>query len=102
MGYIYKITNLINNKVYIGQTGQALDARWNDHKKSFKQLCDEMVIHKAMFKYGESNFSFEMLEAARWVEYLKSDGVIITNTQQVNPMPVIIGKGNCAQLLARS
>lgn len=35
--------------------------------------------------------SFEMLEAARWVEYLKSDGIIITNTQQVNPMPVITG-----------
>ena len=35
--------------------------------------------------------SFEMLEAARWVEYLKKDGTIITNTQQINPMPVIIG-----------
>ena len=32
-----------------------------------------------------------MLEAARWVEYLKKDGTIITNTQQINPMPVIIG-----------
>ena len=35
--------------------------------------------------------SFEMLEAARWVEYLKKGGAMITNTQQVNPMPVIIG-----------
>ena len=35
--------------------------------------------------------SFEMLEAARWVEYLKKGGTMITNTQQVNPMPVIIG-----------
>lgn len=35
--------------------------------------------------------SFEMLEAARWVEYLKKGGLMITNTQQVNPMPVIIG-----------
>ena len=35
--------------------------------------------------------SFEVLEAARWLEYLKPDGVIITNTQQIDPMPVIAG-----------
>lgn len=35
--------------------------------------------------------SFEILEAARWVEYLAPGGTIITNTQQVNPMPVITG-----------
>ena len=42
---------------------------------------------------GEADLiiSFEMLEAARYVEYLKKGGVIITNTQQVNPMPVITG-----------
>ncbi len=35
--------------------------------------------------------SFELLEAARWTEYLKPEGKIIVNTQQINPMPVIIG-----------
>jgi indolepyruvate ferredoxin oxidoreductase beta subunit len=35
--------------------------------------------------------SFELLEAARWTEYLKPGGKIITNTQQINPMPVITG-----------
>ncbi len=35
--------------------------------------------------------SFELLEAARWVEYLKPGGKIITNTQEINPMPVITG-----------
>ena len=42
---------------------------------------------------GEADFiiSFEQLEAARWVSYLKNDGVMITNTQKINPMPVIIG-----------
>ena len=35
--------------------------------------------------------SFELLEAARWTEYLKPGGKIIFNTQQINPMPVIIG-----------
>ncbi len=35
--------------------------------------------------------SFEELEAARWLSYLKKGGKIITNTQQVEPMPVITG-----------
>ena len=35
--------------------------------------------------------SFEKLEALRWIEYLKIGGQIITNTQEVDPMPVITG-----------
>lgn len=42
---------------------------------------------------GEADFivSFEMLEAARYVEYLKKNGQIVVNTQQIDPMPVITG-----------
>ncbi|MGN1003359.1 MAG: indolepyruvate oxidoreductase subunit beta [Oscillospiraceae bacterium] len=42
---------------------------------------------------GEADFiiSFELLEAARWLPYLKEDGQIVTNTQQIDPMPVITG-----------
>ena len=35
--------------------------------------------------------SFELLEAARYLEYLKPDGKIVVNTQQIDPMPVITG-----------
>ena len=35
--------------------------------------------------------SFELLEAARWLPYLKKDGQIVTNIQQIDPMPVITG-----------
>ena len=35
--------------------------------------------------------SFELLEAARWLAYLKPDGLIVTSTQQIDPMPVITG-----------
>lgn len=35
--------------------------------------------------------SFEILEAARWLPNLKTGGVIVTSTQQINPMPVITG-----------
>ena len=42
---------------------------------------------------GEADFivSFELLEAARWLSYLKPDGQIVTSTQQIDPMPVITG-----------
>ena len=42
---------------------------------------------------GEADviMSFELLEAARWLPYLKKNGVVITNTQQINPMPVVTG-----------
>ena len=42
---------------------------------------------------GEADFivSFEILETARWLEYLKPDGQIVTSTQQIDPMPVITG-----------
>ena len=42
---------------------------------------------------GEADFivSFELLEAARWLPFLKEDGTIVTNIQQIDPMPVITG-----------
>lgn len=42
---------------------------------------------------GEADviLSFEMLEAARWLPYLRTGGTIVTSTQKINPMPVITG-----------
>ena len=37
MGYIYKITNNINNKVYIGQTKNSVNRRWTEHKRDSKK-----------------------------------------------------------------
>ena len=50
-------------------------------------------VYSPIIDKGEADFiiSFELLEAARYTEYLKRDGRIITNTQEVNPMPVITG-----------
>lgn len=51
-------------------------------------------VESTVIDKGEADMllSFELLEAARWMSYLKPDGVIITNTQQINPMPVITGQ----------
>ena len=50
-------------------------------------------VYSPVIDKGEADYivSFELLEAARWTEFLKPGGKIITNTQQINPMPVIIG-----------
>lgn len=42
---------------------------------------------------GEADYivSFELLEAARWLKYLKPGGIVITNTQRIEPLPVITG-----------
>ncbi len=58
-------------------------------------------VYSPVIDKGQADFivSFELLEAARWTEYLKKDGKIITNIQQVNPMPVIIGAAEYPQNL---
>ena len=50
-------------------------------------------VYSPVIDKGQADYivSFELLEAARWTEYLKPGGKIIVNTQKINPMPVIIG-----------
>ena len=50
-------------------------------------------VYSPIIDRGEADFilSFELLEAARAAEYLRPGGTIITNTQEINPMPVITG-----------
>jgi len=50
-------------------------------------------VYSPIIDKGEADFivSFETLEAARWLEYLKPGGRMIVSTQQIDPMPVIIG-----------
>ena len=50
-------------------------------------------IFSPVIEKGEADIiiSFEELEAARWLPYLRKGGKIITNSQQINPMPVIMG-----------
>lgn len=55
--YIYKITNLINNKIYIGITNN-YQKRWSNHKTSKTNTA----ISRAIQKYGKENFKFEILE----------------------------------------
>ena len=50
-------------------------------------------VYSPIIDKGEADYivSFELLESARWLEYLKPTGTIVTNTQRMEPMPVIAG-----------
>lgn len=57
-GIIYKITNTVNNKIYIGQTIRTLKERWNQHK--YRNGCT--YLHNAIIKYGADKFKIEPIE----------------------------------------
>lgn len=61
-GYIYKCTNLINNKIYIGQTTRTIKQRWNEHIKFDTTKRYNTVFDCAINKYGKENFKVEELE----------------------------------------
>ena len=79
---IYKITNLINNKIYIGQTVHP-NKRWQEHQQRAKAHYDDYPIHLAINKYGAENFSFEILE---WTEqYDDEEARLIKKYNTISP-----------------
>lgn len=58
---VYKATNRINNKVYIGQTTKSLKERIRSHLKSSKRMSSKSIFHKAIRKYGIESFDWEIL-----------------------------------------
>ena len=83
MGYIYKITNTLNNKIYIGQTIKTVQKRFTQHKNnSNKEYFSQIVLYKAFNKYGIENFICEEIEEVPndklderekyWIEYYDS------------------------------
>ena len=63
MGYIYKITNLINQKVYIGLTRRNPELRWREHINiTYYSKGNRHHLHNAILKYGLENFDFKILE----------------------------------------
>ena len=60
-------------------------------------------VYSPVIEKGEADaiISFEMLEAARWLPYLKKGGKIITSTQCLSPMPVITGAASYPEDIAK-
>jgi group I intron endonuclease len=85
LGKIYKITNNINGKVYIGQTVKSLKERFEKHcwRTTNNDLYHfNMAIKKAIRKYGKENFTIELIEEVEtsklderevyWISYYDS------------------------------
>lgn len=67
MYFVYRITNKINNKNYIGSStiSRGYETRWKEHIKSAQHLSSPSYnypLQKAIRKYGIENFSYEIIE----------------------------------------
>ena len=82
MSFIYKITNLLNDKCYIGKTDvHTIQERFNEHIKDSKKYLDR-PLYRAFNKYGIENFKVEEIEKCDiqdscerekyWIEYYGS------------------------------
>lgn len=77
--YIYKIENLINHKIYIGQTNNP-KRRFQEHKAKGYASKGVKILYYAFDKYGLENFSFDIIEETEnynerekyWIKYYDS------------------------------
>lgn len=81
MSYIYKITNDINNKVYIGKTSRSIDKRWKEHLRDRKrEKYKRRRLYSEMNTYGVDHFHIEQIEETDnpeereiyWIKYYNS------------------------------
>lgn len=87
MGFIYKITNIISKKCYIGETKKTNpEIRWNEHKRKIEKGIGCPALQDAVKKYGIENFKFEVLiicfDEDRYkfeIEYIKKYNSIVPN-----------------------
>lgn len=69
---VYCITNLINNKIYIGRTTESIEKRWYNHKFSINSSKNKHLrLYRAFKKYGIDNFEIEIIDYAIDFEELK-------------------------------
>lgn len=83
---IYKATNIINNKIYIGATKHTLESRKNGHlKQAFSKTKRKGYFQRAILKYGIENFKWEVIDTSDnyqelmikenyWVKFYNSFG----------------------------
>jgi group I intron endonuclease len=94
-GKIYKITNLINGKIYIGQTIMPLSRRWRAHCSGKDH---SMKIALAINKYGKENFTIEVIDTAENLDDLnKKEELYISQYDCTNDSEgynILSGGGN--------
>lgn len=71
MYIVYKITNVLNGKIYIGITTRTLEERWQQHCYDALKKQDNNYFHRAIRKYGKEYFVPEEIDYANTKEELK-------------------------------
>ena len=61
---IYKITNKVNGKVYVGKTKRTLETRWAQHRRDANSKIAYFKLQKAIKQYGAENFIIEVIDHA--------------------------------------
>ena len=83
MAFIYKITNDINQKIYIGKTERNIEERFKEHCREYrKKRCEKRPLYAAMKKYGPEHFHVELVEETDnpeereqyWIKYYNCYG----------------------------
>ena len=104
MGIIYCFTNNVNGKKYIGQSISKGNARYNNHKSSYKNPDDceyESPLHRAFRKHGFENFTYEVLaqdvENIDLLNQLEIQYIQQYNCQIPNGYNIEPGGKNCAK-----
>ena len=104
MGIIYCFTNNINGKKYIGQSISKGNARYNNHRSSYKNPDDceyESPLHRAFRKHGFENFTYEILaqdiESIDLLNQLEMQYIQQYNCQIPNGYNIEPGGKNCAK-----
>ena len=92
MGYIYKITNDVNGKMYIGKTELVNpEKRWKEHLQDCKkERCEKRPLYAAMNKYGEEHFYFEVIEKTD-----TSDNTCEREQYWINELRTYVGFKDC-------
>lgn len=81
----YLITNLINEKQYIGITTQPPKARWSAHKRGAVNGSG-FYLHNAITKYGKENFTFGVIAVAQnWQDLCETERVLIAQYKTLKP-----------------
>ena len=74
--YLYRITNIVNGKIYIGQTIEPTK-RWYQHRRD--SANPTMVIHHAINKYGAENFKFEVIASCKsWEDANETETFLVS------------------------
>lgn len=95
---IYRVTNMVNGKQYIGQTTRTLEQRWKEHCSNGSKCT---YLHNAIVKYGKENFKVEQIDIAldqEELDYKERQYINIYHTLVPNGYNLDTGGGNGKQL----